>query len=254
MPFTPSHAAAALPLSRVLRRLPLAALVIGSMAPDFEYVIRLAPRGRFGHSLIGLFVFCLPVGLAAYLVFDRVVRPALVQLLPPGLAAAVGPHDSPHAVTAGHVAAAALAVLVGAMSHVGWDGFTHGARWAEFLVPQLSYHVFFAPNSGVRWYKVLQHVSTVVGAAVIAVWIGRWVRRQPPEVRTYPPDRAAASVRVVAGVLAAAAIAGLANALRAPSYSRGNVLGYLAVGAMSGLAVALVVYGMWTGSRDDRHR
>jgi len=37
MPLTPSHAAAALLLRQFAPRLPLAALVIGSLSPDFEY-------------------------------------------------------------------------------------------------------------------------------------------------------------------------------------------------------------------------
>ena len=91
MPFTPSHAAAALLLRRAFRTLPPAALVLGTLSPDFEYLLRLAPRGRFGHSPEGLLLFCLPASLAAWLLYLRLIRPALRELLPPGLAAAVGP-------------------------------------------------------------------------------------------------------------------------------------------------------------------
>ena len=66
MPVTPAHAALALPLSRVAPALPLAPLVIGTLSPDFEYLLRLAPTGRFAHSLLGLVVFCVPVSLLAW--------------------------------------------------------------------------------------------------------------------------------------------------------------------------------------------
>lgn len=252
MPFTPSHAAAALPLSRIFRRLPLPALVIGSMTPDFQYLLSLTPRGRFGHTAIGLLVFCLPVGLGAVLLFDRFVRSALVDLLPPGLAAAAGRQESRPATMASAIAVAGLAVLLGAASHIVWDGLTHGARWAVLLIPGLRDPVYFAPDSGVRWYRVLQHLSTVVGAAIIAIWCAGWARRHPPEARAYPRGAFAAALRVVAGLVVAAVLAGLANTLRAPSFDVRDVLGYGAVGTLSGLAVALVAYGVWSDSRRAR--
>src|SRR3954462_8835891 len=85
MPITPAHAAAAWPLHAAWRRLPLAALVIGTLSPDLEYVLRLEPRGKFGHSPAGLVVFCLPVTLLVWYVWRSLVRAALTPLLAPRL-------------------------------------------------------------------------------------------------------------------------------------------------------------------------
>ena len=61
MPFTPSHAVAAAPLWLVARGwLPLSALVVGTMAPDYEFLLRLRPSAIVSHSVVGLVVFCLP--------------------------------------------------------------------------------------------------------------------------------------------------------------------------------------------------
>src|SRR5262249_32104455 len=94
MPVTPAHTVAAWPLHKWLPALPLSALGIGPMAPDSEYFLRLAPVTRVAHTPTGLLFFCVPVSIAVWFVFRRLVRPALVDLLPPGLARALGPASS----------------------------------------------------------------------------------------------------------------------------------------------------------------
>jgi len=55
MPLTPAHAAAVVPLWRLLgSRAVLSALVIGSMTPDFAYFLPLGVRRAESHSLAGL--------------------------------------------------------------------------------------------------------------------------------------------------------------------------------------------------------
>ena len=63
MPFTLSHPAVVLPFARW--KLILSALVIGSMTPDFEYFIDIVTDHdvQIGHSISGIFLFCIPVGL-----------------------------------------------------------------------------------------------------------------------------------------------------------------------------------------------
>ena len=64
MPFTVSHAAAVLPLHRLSKhKLPLSALMIGSMAPDFGYFFTREAGRLLTHSFSGLFIFALPAGL-----------------------------------------------------------------------------------------------------------------------------------------------------------------------------------------------
>ena len=60
----------------------LSALVVGSLAPDFRYFLNLAPRGHIGHSFKGIFIFCLPVGLAVLWIFQQVMKRPLISLAP----------------------------------------------------------------------------------------------------------------------------------------------------------------------------
>jgi len=82
VPFTLSHAAAVLPFRR---RLIPSALVVGALAPDFEYFLRLSPADRFGHTLLGAFMFTLPVALAVLWMFQRLIKVPVVQLMPDAL-------------------------------------------------------------------------------------------------------------------------------------------------------------------------
>ena len=250
VPFTPAHAAAALPLSRLWPWLPLPALVIGTMAPDFEYLLRLAPRGRFAHSPLGLLAFCLLMGLLVYAAFECIVWPALLRLLPPGLAAAFGRERVAESALGGAAFGAALAVLLGAVSHVVWDGFTHGSGWAVTRLPALREPVGLALLPRLPWYRLLQHGSTLTGGIVILAWASAWLRRQPLSALAFAPGQAARSARTIATLLLLAGLAGAANGWRVQPTGPRGVLAYAAVGAMSGLAAALLAYGLWAG----RHR
>src|SRR5882757_2416325 len=80
MPFTLSHPAAVIPIRRYGI---LSALVVGSLAPDILYFIpRVHHSGAYGHTLPGLFFFCLPLGLAALWLFHTFLKRPLISLFP----------------------------------------------------------------------------------------------------------------------------------------------------------------------------
>lgn len=242
MPFTISHAAAALPVHHALRRLPLDALVLGAMSPDFEYVLRLAIRGRYWHTPEGLLLACLPATLAVTWLWRALVRPSLVPLPPRGMQPPARRTDGSRAAAVALVAAAAL---LGAVTHVLWDGFTHRTGWAVMRMP-----VLLEPASALGihrpWYNLLQHASTLIGAAVLAIWMTAWVRGHPPEARRFAPGQAGALVRAAAWMGAVSVLASVANGARALGSGPEWVLGYAAVGGMAGLACAATAYALWT--------
>jgi hypothetical protein len=178
MPVTPAHAALALPLSRAIPALPLAPLVIGTLSPDFEYLLRLSPTGRFAHSLVGLVVFCVPVSLLAWAMWCAIMRPALARLLPSGMAATMSERGRGASVAA-LAGLGALAAHLGAFSHVTWDAFTHANGCAVAHLPVLREEASLGWPLGVRWYRVLQHASSVVGMTVVVAWGASWVASVP---------------------------------------------------------------------------
>ncbi len=238
MPLTPSHAAAALLLRRIDPRLPFSALVVGTVAPDFEYILRLAPRGSFAHSLPGLLLFCLPVSFVVWLIHDRVVWPATTGLLPCGIAAKL--RDQPSVNTAWVL----LALLLGALSHIVWDAFTHRTGFFVRHFAPLQALVLPESTGDLRVYSVLQHGSTLVGALFLVFAVIYWIRRQPPAARRYAPGQASRFTRVVMFLLLSAMAGATLNAIRVLDRGSALALGYAAVGAMTGFALALLAYSL----------
>lgn len=234
MPFTPAHAAAAWPARRVLARLPLSALIIGTLSPDFEYFLRLAPITRWAHTPVGVVFFCIPVSIVVWLVFRRLIRPALIDLLPPGLAGGLG---SPSTAWVWAI----VAVSLGAVTHVAWDSFTHQHDWAVTAWPLLQTEVAPRWLPGLRWYRLLQHLSTAGGFLVLAAWIAAWVRSQPSGARRWAPGQRARVGRAVALVAFMTGVAAYVNAIQASSWPM--QLSRFAVGGMIGGSLGLLVLG-----------
>src|SRR5215218_9749631 len=236
MPITPAHAAAAWPIHRAFSRLPLAALVIGTMAPDLEYVLRMRPEGRFGHTPIGVFAFCLPTTLILWAVWRAFVRPALTPLLPPAIRAAA--EAPPPGRASDALPLATVAALLGAATHILWDGFTHETGWAVTIFPQLR-RIPFAIMPAQSWVILAQLFSTVAGLLIVAVWTAREWRRWPAHTRRFEPGQRARVARMALFVTAFSLTMGAVNALFASSWIQ--QLGRGIVGTMAGVGIGLVV-------------
>jgi hypothetical protein len=243
MPLTVAHAAAAWPVSRLVPRLPLDALVLGTFTPDFQYLFVLAPRGRFGHTLLGLIFFCLPIGLLVWFAYRRLAGPVILSLLPRGLRPLVSGSKA-------RLSLIAAAILVGAATHIVWDSFTHKSGWAVRHIPALSTPVHVGQLGSVAGFKLLQHGSTIIGSLLVLGWAMLWLHQQPTEARTYNRVECT-ELRRTGGLLLFMSVAGsVANGVR--GISRGPVagVGYAAVGGMAALIVTLIVVGwLRTGGR-----
>lgn len=220
MPFTLAHAAAALPFRRT--KLIASAVVVGCFAPDFEYFIRLAPKGGFGHTLPGLFALDLPLGLAVYWLFHRYAKEPLWAWLPEDARQRVklDPRMAPLRGAA-QSALVSLSILVGAATHILWDSFTHPASWPYQHWHFLSDTVRLPIAGSVQNYKLLQHASTALGLLVLLIWFVRQPRVAPTRPRLVRDRRM--NERLV--FLFASAVALAAGALRA----------FVGMGAASGL-------------------
>jgi hypothetical protein len=187
LPFTLSHAAAVLPVVRTdgsgRASLVPAVLVAGSFAPDLTYYAASVLSGAmaFGdvtHSFAG--VFTVDVLIAWALVgLWLLVREPLVALLPrarQGRVAALLRCGAPRArVRPSLVVRWYASAVLGALTHVVWDAFTHLDRWGMRLFPVLGETVAGSP---LYWY--LQYGGSAVAALVIAVFVVRALRRTDP--------------------------------------------------------------------------
>jgi len=182
MPFTPSHAVIALPFIRT----PLvpAAIAIGAMTPDLPLFLRGAGVDYpFTHTLANV-VWTSTIAFVLFLVWRVVLRPAVGELAPSALARRL-PRDWSQT---GRVAAGAavgvgsgtpfaplllaVSLMVGVVSHILWDLFTHEKRWGVEVLPALD--EMWGPLTGYRW---LQHGSSVIGLVILGVWALLRLRR-----------------------------------------------------------------------------
>lgn len=219
----------------------MSALAIGAMAPDVEYLFFLETRRTIGHSPLGLVLFCLPVSLLCLLVWHAVVKRPLGELLPDRWAYLSKALDRPFPFrTWRDRTMAIVAVLVGAVSHVVWDAFTHAGSAGVALLPRLRHPV---PVVGLPAYSVLQYTGGLMGMAVLALAVVIWARRQPRmQVQLRPTrDRLIAVNAIVAVALAAAAMNTLRISESGVTATRVLIVAAL-LGAMTGGTIAITTY------------
>ncbi|RED51806.1 uncharacterized protein DUF4184 [Cohnella lupini] len=83
MPFTFAHPTYILLIKFINPRcFSVTGLVLGSMAPDFEYFLSLEPHQSIGHSFSGLFVQVIPLCILFAYLFHIFVKESLVLHLP----------------------------------------------------------------------------------------------------------------------------------------------------------------------------
>ena len=187
MPFTLAHPAAVLPLFR--RPFVASALVAGAVAPDLLYVdpiYRIATRqinGNFTLTLTHEFTSALWLDplLAVLLlaVFNVGLKRPLIALAPPLLASRLETFRRPFRIPSVAVVLwTVVSAVVGAVTHVVWDSFTHGDGYFVRQFPG-----FFRAQVTGAWdvNRILQYVSTLGGCLVLAVWLYRWYRRTAPQ-------------------------------------------------------------------------
>jgi hypothetical protein len=181
MPFTPAHPAAVLPLrNRFPRALPWAALVIGSMTPDFKYFLLGLSHAK-SHTLPGLFLFCLPAGITSWLLFQFLMKRPLTLLAPRADATRLWALAvTPVRVSLDVMLSVALAILVSASTHLIWDSFTHADGWIVKHVAALSRSIVTIDGYEVTVSKVLQHGSSIAGLLLLARAYAHWRRNAAP--------------------------------------------------------------------------
>ena len=170
MPFTFSHPAIVLPLTKYSgRHISLTGLIIGSLTPDFEYFFRMKIESNFSHTIGGLLYFDLPVGLLLAFLFHNLIRDSLYDNLPLtfrnrlDVFKAFNWND----YFRQSYLAVIISVLVGATSHLFWDSFTHIHGYSVHTFSALRETLNIAGHD-IPFYKLLQHFSTLIGGLFIA--------------------------------------------------------------------------------------
>ena len=194
MPFTLSHPVVSIPLRRYLGDFGiLSALFIGAMTPDFVYMLPadFAYYHRLeGHSLMGLFKVCLPMGILFFYLYHLLMAPVIVAIFPKPLRNRLPDHlllgrcppsNNTHALI--------LSILIGAATHIIFDAFTHENALTSYFT-WISTPLLTLDGHPIMPFRVIQHGGTIIGLVLIGWWIFKWYKATAAkEVVAWQPSK-----------------------------------------------------------------
>ncbi len=169
MPFTFSHPAIVLPLTFLPRKwFSLTGLVIGSLVPDFEYFLRMRIQSDYSHTFLGLLWFDLPLGIILAFVFHSLVRDSLINNLPLFFKSRLAKYKSLrwNKYFRKNCLVVITSILIGAISHLFWDSFTHDNGYFVQIMPILKDAISWN-GMQISNLKILQHLSSLFGGIII---------------------------------------------------------------------------------------
>ncbi|HKY76381.1 MAG TPA: DUF4184 family protein [Acidimicrobiia bacterium] len=244
MPFTVAHVVLARPLWRAVgRQLPLSGIVVGSVAPDLEYLAHLDTERTIGHQLHGVFLLDLPLALVLLALWHGLIKEALAALVSPRLRPPI--ETSPFAFgPAARFGLVVASILTGVAGHLLWDGFTHRDGFITTRVDFLQ-EAIGRPHV----YDLFNYASTVAGMLLLGWWWWRAVEARAEPAFAAPAALPAGVRRIaLATLIALSAAGGIANGARLrldgwgiETTVIGAILGAMAAGLFATVVVSAVL-------------
>ncbi|WFD09812.1 DUF4184 family protein [Tepidibacter hydrothermalis] len=173
MPFTFAHPSIVLPFGfKQTKYLDFTALIIGTMAPDFEYFIHFRPIQIVGHTFLGQFYFNLPIIFIIAYIYHYILKKPIISNLPK-------PYCNRYRYlikrywrinSLSKFIVFCYSAILGALTHIVWDGFTHKTGIFVKNIGLLSEYIDIL-NFKIPIYKILQHGSTFIGFIAIIAYL-----------------------------------------------------------------------------------
>lgn len=178
MPFTAAHPALVLPIKEKWPKyFSLTALILGSMAPDFEFFIRFSHQRGPGHTLWGSLYFNLPLVFLASVLFHHIVKKPLIYCLPDviGRRFYKMAQDQWSVFTARNFLVFTYSALIGMLTHFFLDAFTHPLQLFRELVPLLMKRFFIINLFGASYemplHNIIHLAVTAIGFLAILYYV-----------------------------------------------------------------------------------
>lgn len=166
MPFTFSHPAIILPFLKN-EKWSITGLVVGSMAPDFEFFFRMRTQSEISHTFYGLLLLDLPLAIIVTVLFHGILKKPLINNLPDFVQTRLAElRDSNwfHYFKKNSFIVIS-SFFLGAMSHFLWDSITH---WDGFVVQRVSFL-----NSKLFSFAIfdwIQYGSSIIGLIILGIY------------------------------------------------------------------------------------
>ncbi len=167
MPATCAHPLIIIPLKKLFPSLSLIALVIGSMGPDIAYFMPFLQIPRtLTHSVSDIFICSYPMALVAYYTYIYLLRKPLYKSLPWNISQS---HET------GSFISITISLILGIVSHIAIDSFTHADTITSNVIPILSKYLFSIGNSEFYTYTILQYWFSLFGTiAVMGILVSNY--------------------------------------------------------------------------------
>ncbi|UHA72775.1 DUF4184 family protein [Paenibacillus sp. 481] len=169
MPFTFAHPLYAVPFHRMgMFTLSLSGLILGSMAPDFEYFIALEPHQVIGHTFKGLLLEAIPLSILFAWLFHYVIKHALVLHLPSWFDLDRRAYQLIRSWRLRSYKDWLIfigSVVIGFATHVFLDAWTHRSGWFVTAFPGMQQPIV----AGIPLYKMMQHGLSLLGLTIEGV-------------------------------------------------------------------------------------
>ena len=139
-------------------------LIVGSIAPDFEYFLRMRIKSEYSHTLLGAIWFCLPVSILISFLFHDLIKKEFLDNLPIYFKRRFTSllNLDWNTYFKNNWYTVVISILIGVFSHILWDGFTHQTGYFVTQFEFLRSELIVFPL-----WKVLQHLSTLIGFLII---------------------------------------------------------------------------------------
>ena len=158
MPYTVSHAIISLPVCSFTRnKIPLFSVIVGSISPDFPYLLALSPTYAPGHSMLGVLIYCLVPSLIVLFFWYRWFEIPTINLFHLPRRQKKFETSSYYLIIIG--------VLIGAYSHALWDATSHS--YGAFVVANDFMH---RERFSLPLYKWNQYGSGILGLILLTFW------------------------------------------------------------------------------------
>lgn len=169
MPFTACHPAAILPfITGNKKRFSTTGLVVGSIVPDFEYLLRFKVISDYSHTILGIFWLDLPLALVIAFTFHCLIRNSFINNLPLFVKrkVIVSLEFNWPKYFLSHWIIVLYSMVIGIATHLIWDSFTHQNGFFIHLwsLEEFSIDLF---NISIPLYKLAQHTSSLIGGLAI---------------------------------------------------------------------------------------
>lgn len=190
MAFPLSHPGLVLPLTLLPKRFFSATgLIIGSLVPDFEYLLRLEVKAVYADQWPALLAFNPVMGLLLAFVFHQLIRNSLILNLPYPLRRRfirfsdfswIGYFKK-------HWGVVIISLLIGVASHLAWDSLDLTHHKGHVFRSLYAWTAgFTSENIQIPLIRLIQHLPSVAGFLFIAFYIWKMPASKISAAKTHP--------------------------------------------------------------------